>query len=373
MRACRSGWWACRCGWCAYLLGAAMQLLLIVAPAAVALPAKTAGVEKSKTACITLYGRIDELSYLCSSTGIRLAGGKLPSKVEKISLGSSAAYSGLREGDRVLQAQMDDHSVTLTIDRKGRQYQAKIATDVKGLKAQFEARKIAFSFGDSPFDKELKLLSKCNVVFVLDKSLSMQDNHAGCPGDLSKWTWSRQQIDNFFLATDRVLDNGFDLVLFNDTFEQRRDVTLWDLKQVFGTVRPRGQHKNISQPLEEIFKDYFYKRKHSPDTKPLVVVVLTDGTENVGTPLQEVLIEASQKLTKPGEALVTFMQVGDSISAEELFDDLDQNLVAKGARYHMVNYVPFTTLRNRGLLWELMKTVKEAAASAPKNDSAEAK
>ncbi|MBY0358358.1 MAG: VWA domain-containing protein [Candidatus Obscuribacterales bacterium] len=309
---------------------------------------------------ITLYGKIDEFSYLCSSAGVRLSGGgKLPAYVDKISLGSAASYSGLRQGDKVLQAQVDDHGIILSIDRKGKTYQARIATDVKGLKAQFESRKIAFSFGDSPFDKDLKLLNKCDLVLLLDRSQSMSDTHAGCPGDLSKWVWTKQQIDNFFLAVDRTMEKGFNLVLFNDSYQERKDVTLWDLRQVFDTVKPAGTRKNISLPLESVLKDYFYKRKRTSEHKPCLLVVLTDGVENVGQPLQEVLIEASKKLEHQDEVTVVFMQVGDSIFAEELFDDLDQNLVAKGARYHMVDYQPFSELRNRGLLFEILKVVKK--------------
>lgn len=346
----------------------ALSALLFFSVQALALPKKPGNAAPST---ITLYGRIDELSYLCSSAGVRLTGAKLPANVDKISLGSAASYSGLRPGDKVLQAQVDDHSVTLTIDRKGKVYQAKIATDVKGLKAQFEARKIAFSFGDSPFDKELRLLNQCDVVLLLDRCQSMADTHAGCPGDLSKWVWCKQQIDNFFLSTDRIMDKGFNLVLFNDTYQERKDVTLWDLKHVFDNIKPAGNRKDISGPLESILNDYFYKRRKKENTKPCVIVVLTDGVENVGRPLQEVLIEASRQLKRPNEVMIVFMQIGDSISAEELFDDLDQNLVAKGARYHMVDYKPFTQLRNRGILWQLLETLHKVVPSVSNEQASE--
>lgn len=306
---------------------------------------------------LMLYGQIDELSYLCSSTGLRLSSGKLPGKIDKISLGSAAAYSGVKTGDTVLSARYDDNSVTLDIERKGKRYQAKIATNVKGLRAEFENRKIKFSFGDSPFDKELKKLRDMKVVILLDRSNSMADMHAGVPGDISKWMWCKEQIDNVYLATDRVVEGGFDIHLFSDRVDTRTGVTLFELRQVFDSAKPSGERKNIGAPLNSILSDYFSRRK--PNSKPCIVVVITDGVENIGPPLQDVLIDASKKMTRQGEVIVTFLQIGESISAEELFDDLERNLVAKGAKYNMVVYKPFSELRNRGVLYEILTAAKE--------------
>lgn len=324
---------------------------------------------KDKSGGITLYGEIDELSYLCSSTGLRISSGKLPGKVEKISLGSAAAYSGLRTGDTVLNASYDDDSVTLDIDRNGKKYQTKIATNVKGLRSEFENRKIKFSFGDSPFDAELKKLRDIKVVILLDRSKSMGDMHSGVPGDISKWLWCKEQIDNVYLATDRVLEGGFDIYLFSDRVEAKTGVTLFDLRQVFDGARPRGEHKDIGTPLQGVIKDYFSRR--TPKSKPCIVVVITDGIENTGPPLQDVLIDASKQMTRQGEVVVTFLQIGESITGEELFDDLDRNLVAKGAKYHMAEYKTFAELRNRGVLYELLQAAKEIRqAPKPPTDGA---
>lgn len=318
---------------------------------------KTASKSKSKEPAITLYGQIDEFSYLCSSAGVRLSSGKLPCRVEKISLGSAAAYSGVRAGDRVLDAKYDDNSVTLSIERQGKHYQARIATNVKGLKEEFEARKIKFSFGDSPFDNELAQLKDVSVKILLDRSLSMADTNVGVPGDISKWMWCKQQIDNVFLATDRILEEGFDIYLFNDRVESRRQVTLYDLRQVFETIKPQGSRKDIGTPLRAVLDDYFARRNEK--SKPCLLILITDGVQNTGPPLQEVLIEASRKMKRQGEVVVLLLQVGDSILAEELFDDLDRNLRAKGASFHLAQYKPFAELRNRGVLYEMLTSIKE--------------
>lgn len=343
-------------------------LAVVFALTMTALPAQSGYVGKKmqgkfapKKKNVMLFGQIDELSLLCSAAGVQLNGKKMPATVSKISLGSAASYSGLREGDKVLQVRAADNVLVMDIERNNKRYQASIATDVTGLRAQFESRKIPFSFGDSPSDQELKTLAGYRIVILLDRSQSMNDSHAGCPGNVSKWVWCKEQIDNLFLATDRVLEGGFDLVIFNNTFQESRGVTLYDLKQTFDRVKPEGLHKDIATPLASVLTDYF-KRK-TASTKPCIILVLTDGLENSGEPLQNVLIEASKKASKPGEAIVNFLQVGDSLSAEELFDDLEHNLMAKGARFHMANYKPFAELRNKGVLWELLAAVREDSRS----------
>jgi hypothetical protein len=345
----------------------AMLVMLALSSTASAKPGDKSAKNTSDSAPVKLFGHIDELSYLCSSSGIRLSKAQFPAKVDKISLGSAAAYSGLRTGDDVLSAKYDDNSITFDIKRNGRPYQARVATNVKGVKEEFESRKIKFSIADSAFDKELKKLQDVHVVILVDRSLSMGDMHAGVPGDLSKWMWTKEQVDNLFLATDRVLEGGFDIYAFNDKVEGRTGVTLWDLRQVFDRLKPAGEHKNIALPLQNVLNDYFSRRK--PDSKPCLIVVLTDGTENTGSPLQEVLIDASKKMNRQGEVIIDFLQIGESIAGEELFDDLEQNLVAKGARYNMVVYKPFSELRNRGVVYEMLSSVK-SISKAPKSTGA---
>ncbi len=164
---------------------------------------------------IKLYGHIDELTFMSSSAGVQLSGGAFPKKVVGVSLGSSAAYSGLRDGDKVLSVTANDNNLLFQIERKGKRYEANVATDVFGLKAEFEHRKVPWALNVGAFDKELEKLTSCELVFLLDRSVSMADQHAGVPGDLSKWAWCRQQIDNFYLATTKFFERGFDLVTFN--------------------------------------------------------------------------------------------------------------------------------------------------------------
>lgn len=340
------------------LLAAVLPLAISSLLATPSLAVDTAAKKKP----VKLVGQIDEFSYLSSGSGVTLTSGKLPAKVAKISLGSTAAYSGLKEGDTVTDADVGPNSIDLTIQRNGKTYRASIATNVTGLKADFKRRNIPLTFAASAFDKELEDLGRCKVVVMLDRSASMADFNAGVPGDLTKWAWCQQQVDNMYIGTERVLDKGFDLVLFNDKFERHNRVNLWDLKQVFQRVKPEGTDKRLSAALSSVLKDYFKSKDYGK--QPLVVAVLTDGG-NVGPPLQEMLIEASQKATKPYEVNIIVMQVGTSFHGEDLFEDLDTNLVAKGAKYHILEYHNFIEVRNKGLLLELVTLVGRILKNAP--------
>jgi hypothetical protein len=311
----------------------------------------------SKDSPVKLFGQIDELSMMCSSAGIKLTGTSLPAKVAKVSLGSAASYSGIRQDDTVVAAHPEGMQLVVTIERNGKRYQSSVATDIHGLQEQFEKRGIKWAVGEGAFDKELQQLERFNVVILLDRSASMDETHAGCPGDLSKWAWCKQQLDGLYFATARLLDNGFDLVPFNDNYQRWNDVTLWDLKRVFDSMKPQGTDKNIAKPLEAVIEDRLRWNVHKD--KPLLIVVLSDGKQNMGRPLENVLTEAAAKISHQRDLTVVFLQVGDSIVGQELFNDLDQNLVAKGARYHMVSYKPFSELRQKGLVWEIVTAAKQ--------------
>lgn len=320
-----------------------------------------AGTATKPQKTIKLYGQIDEMAYLMSSAGIKLSSSKLPAKVLKMSLGSSGSYSGIREGDELTGVKFDDDNLVLTVNRNGKVYQANVATDVNGLKKEFETRKIKWSLGDAAYDKEIQKLTQCEVVVMLDRSASMLDNHAGVPGDQTKWTWCKQQVDNLYFATSRFFEKGFDIITFGSGSQRWRNVSLWDLKMVFDRFKPEGTRKDIATPLNEVLTDYLRARK--PDSKPLLVIVLTDGLKNDGAPLQEVLSDAAQKMKQHREVTVLFMQVGDSIFANDLFIDLDRNLQAKGSKWDIAEYMPFEELRNKGVLWNLLTTVKDIESS----------
>lgn len=335
---------------------------------AIAFCSNAAYAKEQKT--IKLYGEIDEFSYLTSSAGVKLTSKNFPSSVDKISLGSAAAYSGMREGDKVLGMRIDDDNLVFDIERKGKRYQANVATDVTGLKKEFETRKIPWELGVGAYDKEIKKLTSCELVFLLDRSISMDATNAGVPGDLSKWMWCKQQIDSFYLCTTKFFERGFDIVTFNDKSQRWRNVSLWDLKQVFGRFKPEGKGKDIATPLREVIMDYLHARK--PDAKPLVVMVLTDGLKNEGPPLQQVLSECAKEMKYPHQVTVVFLQVGDSVFADELFDDLDRNLLAKGSKYDIAEFKPFSQLRNKGVLFELLSTVKEIQTHSTSSPSRKA-
>lgn len=311
---------------------------------------------------IKLFGEIDEFSYITQGSGVSLTSSKLPAKVAKISLGSAAAYSGLKEGDTVTDAAVGPNSIDLTIQRNGKPYKASVATNIAGLKADFKRRNIPLTYASSAFDKELEALGKCKIVVMLDRSASMGDFNAGVPGDLTKWTWCQQQVDNLYMGTERVLGKGFDLVLFNNRFERRNRVNLYDLKQVFQRIKPEGEDKRLSAALSSVLQDYFKSKDRGKE--PLVVAILTDGG-NVGEPLQKMLIEASQEVKRPYEVNIIVMQVGNSFHGEELFEDLDTNLVAKGAQYHILEYHTFSEVRNKGMLLELVTLVSRVLRNAP--------
>ncbi|MBA4079339.1 MAG: hypothetical protein C0508_30200, partial [Cyanobacteria bacterium PR.023] len=111
------------------VLGLGGGLFCIVGSFVVALPtdsapqSKTAAQAKSpSSSSITLSGEVNVLAGACAASGITIKDNKLPTVIEKVRMGSAAAYAGLAQGDRVLNGQIGQNKMFLAIERAGKKY-----------------------------------------------------------------------------------------------------------------------------------------------------------------------------------------------------------------------------------------------------------
>ena len=76
----------------------------------------------------------------------------------------------------------------------------------------------------------------------------------------------------------------------------------------------------------------------------------------------------------PNDVKVLFLQIGDAFQGRDYFNNLDTNLVVKGAKYHIVETVPFNQLKQEGIVKALVSAVKNNATYVyiPTSNSASA-
>jgi hypothetical protein len=229
-----------------------------------------------------------------------------------------------------------DEDDALTMERN-----AKLDADMKTAKANADR----FALDAS---KNYKLLANYKLEILVDRSLSMRK--PDCPGGLSRWEWCGSQAADLAKALSTFVPCGFTIVPFAGEYDVFEHASATNIEYLFNNIGlQRGTR--LYEPLAERLDTFFTHYK--PGAKPLLLVVITDGIPQPKWEPQLVkdeLIQASKKMTSPGEVTIVFCQIGcrDQKGQDYLFD-LDENLTANGAKYHYIHTVGFDALQERGL------------------------
>ena len=170
---------------------------------------------------------------------------------------------------------------------------------------------------------------------------------------------------------DAIDDDGITIGLFDSTLRcVAENTTKANAHEILGLARP-GSRTDTAGALQSRIDDYFGQRFGSPavtesrsvrhglhkqtetvvvspavpadpTTKPRVIVIVTDGEPNDETALENVIIQATRRLTAEGlgrEALgISFIQVGTDAQATTWLKRLDDGLCpGRGATLDIVN------------------------------------
>lgn len=210
-----------------------------------------------------------------------------------------------------------------------------------------------------------KSLAQYDVEIIVDESLSMRKRD--CPGGASRWEWCGQQLQDLSDQMRPIAPRGFTLTTFAGAFQTYRNATGNDLRELFAYPN-FNPGTRLSQPLNARFGSYFANR--APSSKPLLLVVITDGVPHPRMEpylVARSLINASNHITNAREVTVVFFQIGGTDRVGRWFlEQMDNDLTANGAKYDIVRVVSFEKLQRQGLTQALVSTVSNFAASTAK-------
>ncbi len=193
---------------------------------------------------------------------------------------------------------------------------------------------------------ELTVLSKYDVVIVLDKSGSMDERD--CPGGMSRWDWCRDQMMSLTAQIGSVFKNGITVALYSSDYDIFRNVDLGYVTRIFGENAPSGG-TYTGKVMEAVFDDYFARRASNPATRKLLVQVVTDGDPSDKGALIAAISRASQMINSPGEITVNFLQIGHEEAGARTLAKLDTNMASEGAKFDIVRVEPFAAVEREGL------------------------
>jgi hypothetical protein len=202
-----------------------------------------------------------------------------------------------------------------------------------------------------PFVRDLGIISKYNVMLLVDQSGSMATDDCG---GISRWKWCEEEARNFCTNTAAALPNGVDLTLFSTNYRDIGAIHAQDLQRVFYNNYPHGGTE-LRAPLNHLVERFAFGRR-AGEAKPMLIAVITDGEPSDFDDVEELLVAISKTIPE-NMVKIVFLKVGEAVRGGEFIHELDTNLVARGAAYDVVDSEDFGYLRAHGLLRTLCDSV----------------
>ena len=179
-------------------------------------------------------------------------------------------------------------------------------------------------------------LGDYDFVIVIDKSYSM--NATDCPGGITRWKQAHKWSKGLAHACAHYDNDGIDVVLFGGNIKTYNGVKASTVDQIF-----REQQLDGTTPTTEALeKALSFKKKD----KPIIILVLTDGTPNNPHSLTNLIIKTTQKMTDRKEIGISFLQVGNDNYARNFLKKLDDDLISMGAKLDIVDTKSFKDTEN---------------------------
>lgn len=185
-------------------------------------------------------------------------------------------------------------------------------------------------------------LKNLDIEILADKSGSMTGQD--CPGNKSRWQFMQEYVTGIANSVEKYDENGINLVPFAGQFKVHEGVKATALDQLFKEHHCAGGTET-ALVLQDRLNAYF-KRRDAGSTKPLCLLVFTDGEPNDKNAVAQVIIDATKRMNSDGEIAISFIQVGKDGAATQFLQWLDDGLTAKGAKFDIVDTVPVQELEN---------------------------
>lgn len=164
---------------------------------------------------------------------------------------------------------------------------------------------------------------------------------------------------------EEIDDDGVTVHFFDNNHQVFENTTYSNVSSVLAKARPGGS-TDTTGAVKRHIDDYFTKRfgtpavagskggflgmgkkeavpsvPGDPSTKPIIIVVVTDGVPNSESSLVRLIVDATKRLTAEGlnrDALgISFIQTGRDKNATRFLERLDDNLTEEGATMDIVN------------------------------------
>lgn len=228
--------------------------------------------------------------------------------------------------------------------------------------------------------RELNLLSSRDVIILVDKSSSMGDKDCPAPAtglrlfsrmgeetpDVSRWDWCENELIDMSKVAGSALRQGIRVVMFASDQSVYDRIRLNEIPRIFSENYPSGNTNEASAVKSQL--DWYFQRKASGPTRPVVIAVITDGLPNNARAVKKAIIDATHQMQTPDEIAFSFLQVGRDRKGVSFVHELDDDLVRQGAVYDVVDSKDFAELLQMGLGRALAEAISENSRGVARRD-----
>ncbi len=186
------------------------------------------------------------------------------------------------------------------------------------------------------------MLAGRDYTLIIDKSGSMGTRDQA--GGKSRWQAVKESTMALASKCEELDPDGITVYTFAGRFKRYENVTAARVEQIFQENEPSGS-TNLTAVLQDALDHFFRKTDKRYET----ILVVTDGEPDDRKSVFEVIINATQKMTKDEELAISFIQIGNDPQATQFLKALDDKLMGVGAKFDIVDTVTFADMEDMTL------------------------
>lgn len=197
--------------------------------------------------------------------------------------------------------------------------------------------------GGSSSEPDYEKLREYDTVLLIDDSGSMSG---------SNWKETASALASLVPIITKYDSDGVDVYFLNNDTRAQNITNGNSIFKIFSDVKPSGATptgRKLGQILRSYLREYGVRRK---STKPMNIIVITDGSPSDPDRLEREIIHAAKELDRmnaPDRQLgIQFFQVGGDEAAADSLEELDNALAEENGVRDIVDTVSYRSVRSSG-------------------------
>lgn len=269
----------------------------------------------SSQAPTKLYGQINAFGTACVSSGITPLSTQLPTSIEFVKPGSPAYYAGVAKGDKILSATLETNRINLKIERNSQIFLVKLRARTDAApRPKLTTAATRFNL----FEK----LRAYKLAFLIDRSGSMASPLGN--SDKMRWTFLKEQFEEFWQAAQSNGVSSFDLCLFAEDFSLTKNCSCADMTREIEATVTTG-----NTVLAPALKATLEAESKAAD-KPLLLFIVTDGQAMAGKEVLQTICDIGARFANGKRIKLIFIQTGYSEEGARFVSSLSAECKRRG-------------------------------------------